>query len=127
MPQKDQAKPPVGETGRSFKPGEQDRYQADLFSRNDAEGRPAPDSGRPDEVAEDPRVLEPGAAGGYQTDAFSRGDEEGVPQGDLGNAEAAAEGVSHSENAPDDTRQKARDDADSRDARPMPPREGGVR
>ena len=124
MPEKDHTRP-VGETERSFK--DDDGRQADVFSRNDREGVPTNQSSKPDEVAEDPSVLEAGAAGGYQTDTFSRGDAEGVPQDDLGNDGADAKDVSSSEDKPDDVRKRARDDADSRDAAPMPPREGGVR
>ena len=126
MAQKDQARPQVGETERSFKSDDNDGRQPDLFSRNDREGVPAKQSSKPDKVAEDPGVLEAGAAGGYQTDTFSRGDEAGVPQDDLGNAEAAAKDVSRVEDAPD-VRKKARDDPDSRDAPPMTGPEGGVR
>ncbi len=125
MPDEDKARK-VGETERTFKGGEADGYQTDTFSRGDAEGAPAPQSG-PDEVADDPRALEAGEAGGYQTDTFSRGDEEGVPQTDLANAQAAAKGVSRAEDKPDDTRRRAGDDADSRDAPPMTGPEGGVR
>ncbi|HEY1425159.1 MAG TPA: hypothetical protein VGF50_00680 [Caulobacteraceae bacterium] len=124
MADKDQAGP-LGENERSFK--DEDGRQPDLFSRNDREGVPAKESSKPDQLADDPRVLEAGEAGGYQTDTFSRGDEEGVPQEDLGNEAAGAKGVSSAEDRPDDTRKRARDDADSRDAPPAPPREGGVR
>ena len=79
MPGNDKAKPPVGETERSFEAGAAGGYQTDAFSRGDEEGVAADDAGKPDEVEGDEPVVAAGEAGGYQTDAFSRGDEEGVP------------------------------------------------
>jgi hypothetical protein len=108
------------------KPGEDDRYQTDTFSRGDAEGAPADDPGGPDELAEDERPLESGAAGGYQTDAFSRGDREGVPQEDLRNSPKPAD-ATPADAPPKGTHLKAADDADSRNAPPMKGPEGGVR
>jgi hypothetical protein len=115
MPDQDQANPPAGE---------EDGYRADTFSRNDEEGVPADDSGEPDTVADAEPILAAGEAGGYQTDAFSRGDEEGVPVEELRGSSPKAK---HAEAAPEGAHRKAVDDADSRDAPPMAPREGGVR
>jgi hypothetical protein len=110
------------------KPGDDDRYQTDTFSRGDAEGVPADDPGGPDELVEDDRPLEAGAAGGYQTDAFSRNDEEGVPQEDLkAPAKSASDAPAKTDTPPKGTHLKATDDADSRDAPPMRGPEGGVR
>jgi hypothetical protein len=124
MPDQDQSKPPPGETKRSFTPGDDDGYRADTFSRNDEEGVPADDSGEPDTVADAEPILAAGEAGGYQTDAFSRGDEEGVPVEELRGSSPKA---TPAEAAPEGAHRKALDDADSRDAPPMAPREGGVR
>lgn len=120
MPQSDQPKPPAGDD---------DRYQADTFSRGDAEGVPAEDRGGPDEVAQDERVLQAGEESGYQTDAFSRNDEEGVPQEDLRkpSPKPAGGAPAGAGDAAQGTHLKAVDDADSREAPSTRGPEGGVR
>ncbi len=85
------------------------------------------DKDRKPQVGETERSFKPGAQDGYQTDTFSRNDEEGVPAEDLCEGAGDETGTSSVEATPDAARRKATDDADSRDARPMAPREGGVR
>ena len=85
------------------------------------------DKDRKPQVGEVERSFDPRAEGGYQTDTFSRNDEEGVPAEDLCESGGEDAGTSSVEARPDTGRRKAADDTDSREARPMSPREGGVR
>ncbi|HZZ87849.1 MAG TPA: hypothetical protein VFE13_05885 [Caulobacteraceae bacterium] len=59
MPDKLDGKFQPVETPRTFKPGEENGYQADTFSRNDREGQPPDAEGEPesDEKQPDPRRL----------------------------------------------------------------------
>jgi hypothetical protein len=73
------------------------------------------------------RSFEPGRENGYQTDNVSRNDLAGVPADELCAADEKKKGTASVEAKPDADPAKAGDDADSRDATPMTPREGGVR
>jgi hypothetical protein len=85
------------------------------------------DKDRKPQVGEVERSFEPGEQPGYQTDTFSRNDREGVPAEDVCGPEEKPAQTSSVETKPEPKRRKAGDDADSRDAGPMAPREGGVR